>query len=114
MAAKKIINIAMIMVSLILMSGLKSLAYDDKQTHPALTDKAIRLSNLGVYLKQNFGTQFSQGFESSVNEDKIINWLTSGSTDEDSPMCRASNHFQELLGRCYLRCKTLDSADRSR
>jgi hypothetical protein len=72
-------------------------AYDDKVTHPDITERALQVSQLEQYLINNLG--FKDGFETkfpSVNpNDAIIDLISKGSTDEDTPMCRASNHFHD-------------------
>ena len=73
-------------------------AYDGKITHPNITENAIRYTNLENYLTQNLGfplgtkTILQSGYDKS-----IVDWLKKGSTDEDSPMCRPSNHFHNPL-----------------
>ncbi|MBI3354673.1 MAG: hypothetical protein HY034_07290, partial [Nitrospirae bacterium] len=40
---------------------------------------------------------FTSGYKEDVNGKQIIQWLSDGSELEDSPMCRASNHFHNPL-----------------
>ena len=97
MAANKIINLILIIAMFTLAGSFPCYGYEDKLTHPALTLKAIESSNLKMYLMQNYGNQFQDGFESFVNGQRIRTWLTSGSTAEDTPFCRPSNHFHNPL-----------------
>ena len=73
-------------------------AYDDKDTHRRITGKAVEYSTLNNYLIQNLG--FKDGIESNIpsnTKNTIRFWLQEGSELEDSPMCRASNHFHNPL-----------------
>ncbi len=76
-----------------------SLAYDDKKTHPSLTDNAIERSILktGKFLSKNLGDEFLNETESTIYGKKIITWLEEGSTEEDTPDCRAASHFLNPL-----------------
>ena len=57
-------------------------------------------SNLDSYLKDNLkGTDTSLTMLSEDKEDTIVGWLKGGSTAEDSPMCRASNHFHDPMNK---------------
>jgi hypothetical protein len=77
--------------------------YDDQITHPAITRKAASsdVSSLNEYLKASLG--FSNGLDAHLPSNStdpnrtILKLLTQGSTDEDSPACRASNHFHDPL-----------------
>jgi len=77
-----------------------ALGYDDKNSHPEITRKSIssKNTNLNKYLANNLGfkdgieTQFPSGSNSTI---RIL--LQQGSSDEDSPPCRASNHFHDPL-----------------
>ncbi len=84
-------------VVIILAGNTLSNAYDDRMTHPSLTQKTVSFSKLETYLIRNFGEQYNKGSESFINGKKVIVWLTDGSTAEDhSPdiwNCRASTHF---------------------
>ena len=73
-------------------------AFDDVDTHPRITNKAIENTNLDKYLIQNLGLK--DGLKTKLpsgGKDSIVDWLKKGSTDEDSPICRASNHFHNPL-----------------
>ena len=75
--------------------------FDDKRTHPMLTEKAADQAVFIDYLKNRLG--FPEGLNKKISpywfpEDKTIQqWLQQGSTDEDSPVCRAANHFHDPL-----------------
>lgn len=76
--------------------------YDDQVTHPEITRKAASdVSNLNAYLKTSLG--FSTGLDSHLPSDStdpnrtILKLLTGGSTAEDYPLCRATNHFHNPL-----------------
>lgn len=82
----------------IVLSYSTTCAFDDRVTHPQLTDIAIKNSVLkNNYLSKNLGNEFSKDYESVINGRKVIEWLTKGSTDEDTPNCRAANHFHNPL-----------------
>lgn len=74
-----------------------SYAYDDMTTHPDLTIAAVKVSSMDSYLRNNLGDQFKQGIESHIKGIMIRDWLKTGSTEEDSPNCRASSHFLNPL-----------------
>lgn len=73
-------------------------AHDDLIIHPEITKIAVESSTLDDYLKKNLN--LINGVETKLPSDGgkfIMNWLTDGSTAEDHPMCRASNHFHDPL-----------------
>ncbi len=47
------------------------------------------------------------------SDKSILKLLTQGSTDEDDPMCRASNHMHNLLNNGGVRLLYLDIANMS-
>ncbi len=86
-----------LLISIAVMSNNAG-AYDDKDTHPRLTDRAARASNIENYLIQSLS--WKDGFNTKLpsnSKDSIMDWLTKGSTDEDSPLCRSTNHFYDPL-----------------
>ena len=73
-------------------------AHDDKNIHPSITQKAAQNSTFDVYLKNNLN--FTDGINTKLptNGKKVLlDWLKDGSFAEDSPMCRASNHFLDPI-----------------
>jgi len=79
-------------------------AHDDTRIHPEITKQAVEISTLDVYLKKKLN--LINGVETKLLSDiekSIVTWLRDGSTAEDSPICRASNHFHDPL-------KTWDAA----
>ena len=73
-------------------------AHDDEKIHPEITKIAVEKSTLDGYLKNNLN--LINGVETKLPSDgkkPILTWLKEGSTAEDSPMCRASNHFHDPL-----------------
>ena len=80
-----------ILFSLFLNIANEAYAYDDQDTHPRITDRAVGSAALNSFLKNSLG--YPEGTLSIVNGDKIVNLLREGSKAEDSPLCRASNHF---------------------
>ena len=84
-----------IFLSVLLCFAKSVYSYDDKKTHRDITEKAVDASSLGVYLKNNLGLQ--EGVSSLINNKTVTWWLREGAYLEDSPMCRASNHFHNPL-----------------
>jgi hypothetical protein len=83
---------------LFLVSWGNVLAYDDKDTHPRITERAARDAEFENYLVENLGLR--RGLETRLpenSEKSVLYWLRKGATDEDSPMCRSSNHFHDPL-----------------
>ncbi|MBI5099604.1 MAG: hypothetical protein HZB30_10245, partial [Nitrospirae bacterium] len=92
-------SIATITLIFILMAfNNQATAFDDGDTHPRITKNAVYVAMFENYLIQNLGlkeglkTVFPYGGNKSV-----VEWLQKGSSDEDSPNCRASNHFHNPL-----------------
>jgi len=75
--------------------------FDDESTHPKLTHELIKYTKLDTYLIGSLG--FPEGINKEISSywfpenKKIIEWLQKGSKDEDSPTCRAANHFHDPL-----------------
>jgi|GEM_PF-2327159 len=79
-------------------------AFDDGDTHPRLTKKAIASSNLIGYLTANLGLNkgvdeiySGQDRKNVTQKYSVMQWLQEGSTDEDHPLCRATNHFHNPI-----------------
>jgi hypothetical protein len=70
-----------------------ALAYNDKITHPNLSENALLESNTrgNNYLSKNLMLKDKEN--SLINGKTLIEWLQYGAEMEDDPMCRASNHF---------------------
>lgn len=94
---KKII--VLIMFLSMLSNPCLVMSYDDKVTHPAVTEAAIKISSLatGKYLSTNLGNIFSKDFDSDIDGLPVIKYFSMGSTEEDSPNCRAASHFLNPL-----------------
>ncbi|MFA7061457.1 MAG: hypothetical protein WC156_11660, partial [Pedobacter sp.] len=75
--------------------------FDDKITHPDITERAITKSYLNNYIVNSLG--ITEGIEKQITtylfptSQTILEWLKKGSKDEDSPTCRAANHFHDPL-----------------
>lgn len=78
--------------------------FDDQTTHPLITERAIDLSTLDATLRNTLS--FSMGKNTVLAAfpgappgpgQSIARWLQTGSTREDNPTCRASNHFHNPL-----------------
>ena len=81
-------------IIVLLISGNVS-GFDNKVTHPELTDKAIKSSNIDVYLKNNLN--LLDGVNTTIKGVEIKDQLKDGSFLEDGHSCRASNHFHNPL-----------------
>ena len=66
-------------------------AWNDTDTHPHITKEAIDRSFLDQYLKTQL--KLAEGREKILQRNPIEYWLKYGATQEDHPICRASNHF---------------------
>jgi len=73
-------------------------SFDDQETHPDLTERAIINSSFNSYLVNTLG--ITEGVEKKFkgislfsSNKSVMEWMKKGSTDEDDPPCRASNHF---------------------
>lgn len=82
---------------LIILNSNHVYSYDDVITHPALTDIAVSKSILQSYLSKNLGTEFSNNYTSVIDGEQVIEILKRGSTEEDTPNCRAASHFLNPL-----------------
>jgi hypothetical protein len=97
-----IIRTLLIACSIVLFQPSLTAGYDDQTTHPDITKKAVSdVSNLNFYLKTTLGLEkgIDSRFPSNSQDPKTsaLELLKSGSTAEDSPACRAANHFHDPL-----------------
>jgi hypothetical protein len=96
---KKQIIIYGLLLPLLLCLVSNVTAFDDNVTHPEITEKAMEESLLDQHLKGNLG--FRDGLKTYLflnNKKKpVAKWIKYGSEKEDSPNCRASNHFHNPL-----------------
>ncbi len=97
MKIEKLTNSILIIITSMMFCISSAFGYDDAVTHPSLTRKAISISNLDANLKQKLTTIFINGIVTKINGISIIDLLAQGSIDEDHPICRPSNHFQNPL-----------------
>ncbi len=77
-----------------------SSAFDDRATHPKMTDLAVLSSTLDKTLRDDLGIAdgINTFLRSASGGPQLIRlWLQVGSTLEDDPVCRASNHFHNPL-----------------
>ncbi len=92
-------------VTLCMIAASNIWAYDNADTHPRISGKAIQYSNVGTYVKQYLGSEFAKGSDTLLNGLMVSDWLSKGSVEEDVPDCRASNHFHNPLqpwGQSYM------------
>ena len=72
--------------------------WDDQNTHPTITDEAIKhAKDLESFLTTQLGIEDDTELNNGEHNKNIIEWLQTGSTEEDDPMCRAANHFHNPL-----------------
>ncbi len=74
--------------------------FDDQGTHPDITHLAVGVSKLDATLKEQLG--MAEGIKVMLKPSlgvpqDVREWLKAGSKDEDTPLCRASNHFHNPL-----------------
>ncbi len=75
-----------------------SLAFNDEETHPRITEIVVNQPSFEDYLikvlnlKDGLKTKFPAKSEKSV-----LFWMREGAKLEDNPLCRASNHFHNPL-----------------
>lgn len=97
----KLINFKCILLILvIILYGFKiAYSFDDGDTHPKITLRVADRTGFIDYLKYTLG--FENGLDHELTtywfptSKTILKWLQKGSTDEDSPTCRAANHFHD-------------------
>ena len=85
-------------IVLVICLSNNAFCFDDRLTHPDITEKAVSNSNLGPYLKNNL--ELKDGIDTkfpSNSKDSVRILFKKGATDEDDPDCRASNHFHNPL-----------------
>ena len=71
------------------------LSYDDEETHRRLAEKASDVSSIATHLRNNLG--FTLATSTIINKKPILWWIREGAFLEDSPSCRATNHFHNPL-----------------
>ncbi|HID70853.1 MAG TPA: hypothetical protein EYP35_10470 [Desulfobacterales bacterium] len=93
------INVLISLIVIFSLAPSTSLAYDNKQTHPLLTEKAIEQSQnfLNVLQKQLGFEDAGKEMSNGEKVQSITEWLKVGSKEEDEPSCRAANHFHDPL-----------------
>lgn len=82
-------------IAFLICSIFDAYAFDDQITHQDITRQAIENSDLNTYIIGNLDSQ--GGIETKLIGKSILNLLREGSKLEDTPVCRASNHFHNPL-----------------
>lgn len=85
----------LLMFIVVFLFSAKANGYDNHVAHPQITGRAITNSIIHDYLDSNL--KLPSGTDTLINGRTISEWLTMGSTIEDEPQCRASNHFHNPL-----------------
>lgn len=98
---------ASILVSILTAAGSLALApglvsgFDERDTHPRVTERAARQSRLDAVLKRELGIESGVDallrIAASTVPRSVLGWLRDGATSEDRPTCRATNHFHNPL-----------------
>lgn len=88
------IKMAIIIIALLLFIH-NAYSFDNVVTHKDMTKNAAENSNISSYVISTLGVK--KGIETQLNGKSILQWLREGSSSEDDPMCRASNHFHNPL-----------------
>ena len=86
-------------------------AHDDVKIHSEITGIAAKNSTLDAYLNNNLNLTNGVNTKLPPNGGKyILDLLKDGSTAEDHPMCRASNHFHDPMNtKSWTSAATSDS-----
>lgn len=71
--------------------------FDDEVTHRDITQKSIDISVMSGLNDSLKNIGLANGTETIINSSPVWKWLKEGSKLEDSPTCRASNHFHNPL-----------------
>lgn len=90
----------MCVVVVIISVPVASCGFDDLGTHPGITRRGVLASGLDSVLKNELGIR--DGVDAVLTPkarggETVREWLRTGSTLEDEPACRASNHFHNPL-----------------
>jgi hypothetical protein len=88
-------RIKIAIIIFILLFNRNAYSFDNVLTHKDITKNAAENSNLSSYLISSIG--FKKGIETKLNGKTILQWVREGSSSEDEPMCRATNHFHNPL-----------------
>ena len=79
-------------------------SWDDTRTHPHITTNATISSDLQEVLQDQLNLQqgmltkiYDYDLAALYREHTINGWIDYGAEQEDTPMCRASNHFHNPL-----------------
>jgi hypothetical protein len=95
----KQMNILVVIMCIVIMN-YNALAYDDRTTHPQITEGVIGKSVLDIYLKSYLG--LTAGIGTIYNGKTVTELLQTGSTNEDLDS-RALNHFWNPLSLTFSR-----------
>lgn len=101
-----IVEVLLLIGILLLSSQIE--AFDNIETHPKITEQAIKNSRLEVVLTDRLGLT---GLNEAINNKPILKWITEGARDEDIPACRASNHFHDPIKNMGLSDVIYSAAD---
>lgn len=91
---KRIALFLLILIS-IMCEAREVYAFNDTLTHPNLTDKALKQSQTALNSYFENILMFKDGIDEQVLHKNLIQWLQYGAEMEDTPKCRASNHFHD-------------------
>ncbi|MBI5550297.1 MAG: hypothetical protein HY911_02230 [Desulfobacterales bacterium] len=66
-------------------------SWNDDTTHPHITEEAIKYSSFDTYLKRILFLR--TGVMTTFGGKDLLKWVLDGAREEDTPLCRAGNHF---------------------
>ena len=86
-----------VFVILLILTPSQASSWDDKRTHPALTEEAVkRATGFEGLLTYQLGFEDADVILSNGQDSRpITEWLMEGSRLEDEPLCRAASHFHD-------------------
>jgi len=108
MAHRELLKTSRRLVALMLLGALMVVAgsvgsaeaFDERDTHPRLTEASLRRSLLDATLRNDLG--ITGGLDAALKgqtgePQTVLEWARRGARGEDIPTCRASNHFHNPL-----------------
>ena len=75
-------------------NGMRLYGYD-LPTHQIISDRAVTVSSLQIYLRQELG--LARGVDELILGRSVSDWITLGARLEDIPATRVRHHFHNPL-----------------
>jgi hypothetical protein len=95
----KLLHFWLFSLSLFITGAATSMAFDDEDTHPRMTELSVRRSAIDITLTE-IGLPRGINTALSVRSGPprtVLQWFRAGAILEDDPACRAGNHFHNPL-----------------